>query len=429
MFRNTLIVSLLSIGMMASSVAFAEQKLIDKVAVIVNDNVILEGEIKTIIMDVKARAALANQSLPSDKALRAQAIDKLVIESIQLQLAERMGIQISDAHLDSVLESIAQNNNMSVEQYRLKLISEGQDFERYREGLREDIALNEVVRGNVRRRVNISEQEVEMLVKIIENQTSKEEYRIGHILVSASSDAAQSEIQSRREVANTVIELLNEGEDFKQVAIASSSGAKALEGGDWGFMSINEMPTLFAENVQGRVKGDLLGPLRSGAGFHIVKILDVRGRETVEVKEVKSRHILLKPSIILSEEKAKRMLEGFVKDAKDGKADFGELAKEHSEDPGSALRNGDLGWASPDIYDPKFKEQLLNLEPGQYSVPFRTQFGWHVVQLQEVRKADATEKSKKDRAYQILFKRKYNEEQETWLREIREQAYIEVISG
>ncbi|WP_230961334.1 peptidylprolyl isomerase SurA [Psychrosphaera haliotis] len=429
MFKNTLISAVVALTSLVSLATNAEIKRIDNVAVVVNDNVILEGEIKAIINDVRAKAALANQSLPSDKALRAQAIDKLVLSSIQLQMADRMGIQISDAHLDSVLQSIAERNNASVDEYRKGLESQGQNFERYREQLREDIAINEVVRANVRRRVNISEQEVVSLVKVIEQQTSKEEYQIGHILIAVDSGATQTEIQTRRDVANKVLDLLNDGGDFKQVAIASSSGAKALEGGDWGYMSINEMPSLFSENVKGQPKDSLVGPLRSGAGFHVIKVLDVRGRETVEVKEVKARHILLEPSIILSEEKAKSMLSGFVKDVKAGEADFAELAKAHSEDPGSALKGGELGWANPDIYAPKFKEMLAQLDVGEYSSPFRTQFGWHVVQLTEVRKADTTEQSKKDRAYQIIFKRKFNEEQESWLREIREQAYIEVVTG
>lgn len=429
MFRNTFMATLVALTALVSVTANAELKRLDNVAVIVNDGVILEGEIKSIIADVKAKAALANQVLPSDKALRAQAIDKLVLTSIQLQMAERMGIQISDAHLDSVLQSIAERQSTSVDEFRQKLESTGENFERYREQLREEIALNEVVRANVRRRVNVSDQEIDSLVNVIEQQTSKEEYQIGHILIAVDSDATQTEVQERREVANKVIELLNEGSDFKQVAIASSSGIKALEGGDWGYMSVNEMPSLFSKNVKGQPKGSLHGPLRSGAGFHIVKVLDVRGRQTVEIKEVNARHILLTPSIILSEEKAKNMLSQFVRDVKEGKADFAELAKEHSEDPGSALRGGNLGWANPDIYATQFKETLAGLEVGEYSAPFRTQFGWHVVQLVETRTADTTEQSKKDRAYQIIFKRKFAEEQESWLREIREQAFIEVITG
>ena len=216
MFRNTFMATLVALTALVSVTANAELKRLDNVAVIVNDGVILEGEIKSIIADVKAKAALANQVLPSDKALRAQAIDKLVLTSIQLQMAERMGIQISDAHLDSVLQSIAERQSISVDEFRQKLESTGENFERYREQLREEIALNEVVRANVRRRVNVSDQEIDSLVNVIEQQTSKEEYQIGHILIAVDSDATQTEVQERREVANKVIELLNEGSDFKE---------------------------------------------------------------------------------------------------------------------------------------------------------------------------------------------------------------------
>lgn len=423
--------SILGLSLLVATLSLAlnaAPKKIDQVTAIINDGVILEGEIQSVIKEVKATAIQNNQELPSDRALRTQAIDRLILKSIQMQLAEKMGIQISDAHLDAAINNIANEQKITPAQLREAVVSSGQSYERYREQLREEIAINEVRRASVHRRVNITMQEVNTLISLIDQQTSKEEYQIGHILISVESKATQSEISTRKAVAEKVIDLLKNGSDFTKVAIASSSGAKALEGGDWGFMSINEMPTLFAASVKGKKKDALIGPLRSGAGFHIIKILDVRGRETVEIKEVKARHILIKPSIILSEDKAKSMLSNFVAEVKAGNADFGELAKEHSEDPGSALKNGELGWANPDIYDVNFKNQLANLAVGEISEPFRSQFGWHVVQLMDERTADATEKSKQDRAYQILYNRKFGEEVENWLREIRDQAFIEIIA-
>lgn len=415
-------------SLFVAPLVMAEPKPIDHVTVVVDDGVILEGEIQAIIKDVKKQALENNQTLPSDRALRAQAIDRLILNSIQLQLAERMGIQVSDAHLDSIIQNIAAGQKMTVEQLRLDVIKSGESYERYREKLREEIAVNEARRSNVSRRINISLQEITSLLQLMEEQSSKEEYQIGHILISVESKATQDEINTRKDIADRVLKLLNEGSDFKKVAIASSSGAKALEGGDWGYMSINEMPTLFAESVKGKKKGDIIGPLRSGAGFHIVKLIDIRGRQTVEVKEVLARHILITPSIILSEEKAKNMLAEFSTQIQNGEKEFSDLAKEHSEDPGSALKGGELGWSNPDIYAPKFKETLATLEKGEMSQPFRTQFGWHIVQLMDERTADATEKSKQDQAYQILYKRKFAEEAESWLREIRDKAFIEIVA-
>jgi peptidyl-prolyl cis-trans isomerase SurA len=196
-----------------------------------------------------------------------------------------------------------------------------------------------------------------------------------------------------------------------------------------GWLNINAMPTLFAEAVQNKEVDSLVGPIRSGAGFHILKIVDTRGIEKVTVQEVNSRHILVKPSIILSEDKVKDMLAGFKEDVIAGEAEFEELAKEYSEDPGSALRGGDLGWSNPDNYVPAFKDALANLEPGEFSEPVRSVHGWHLIQLIERRVDDATDKRKEEKAYQLIFNRKFAEETENWLREMRDAAYIEVIES
>ncbi|MBB1356353.1 peptidylprolyl isomerase, partial [Pseudoalteromonas sp. SR45-5] len=277
------------------------------------------------------------------------------------------------------------------------------------------------------RRIYISEQEVDNLLKIMETQgQSAEEYDIGHILIDIPNDATADEIADAKTRADKVIELLNDGQEFKRIAISSSSGSKALEGGQLGYMGINEMPSLFAEAVKGQKKGAIVGPLRSGAGFHIIKVQDVRGLQVVETTEVRSRHILIKPSIILSEEKARSMLAGFAKDLRAGTADFGELAKEYSEDPGSALKGGEYDWTDPTTYVPAFKDTLLSLKENEISEPFRTQFGWHIVQLLGKRVADKTELAKRNRAHGMLFNRKFKEESFNWQQEMREQAHVEI---
>jgi peptidyl-prolyl cis-trans isomerase SurA len=241
------------------------------------------------------------------------------------------------------------------------------------------------------------------------------------------SGATEEQISASRGTADRVLELLNSGSDFTKIAIASSSGPKALEGGDLGFMNVNSMPTLFAEAIQSKKKDALIGPLRSGAGFHVLKIVELRGVETVEVEEVNARHILVSPSIILSDQKAEKMLKEFRTKLIEGEEDFATLAKEYSEDPGSALKGGVLGWNDPSVYVPEFKQALSTLEKDEYSQPIRTVHGWHLIQLIERRIDDATEKRKEDRAYQLLFNRKFNEETDTWLREMRDGAYIELL--
>jgi len=400
---------------------------IDKVVGIVNQGVILQSEVDTIVNRVKAQAKEQGQELPSDDTLRIQAMERLVNQTLMMQLAERMGLEISDSQLDQTLMSMAKEQGGTIADLRRTIEDSGESFQSYREEIRKEITTQQVMRANVDRRIYISPQEVDNLLKIMETQgKSAEEYDIGHILIDIPGNANADVIASAKSRADKVIEFLQDGKEFKRIAISSSSGSQALEGGQLGWMSINEMPSLFAEAVKGQKKDAIVGPLRSGAGFHIVKVQDVRGRQVVETTEVRSRHILIKPSIILSEEKARNMLAGFVKDLRAGTADFAELAKEHSEDPGSALKGGEYDWTDPTTYVPAFKDTLLSLDKNEISDPFRSTFGWHIVQLLDKRVADKTEQAKRNRAHQLLFNRKFKEESFNWQQEMREQAHVEV---
>ena len=424
------IIRALMLGAVLSFSSMAQEVMLDRVSVIVDQGVVLESEIAALVKEVKRNAEANNQELPSDRALRTQAIERLITKNLQLQMAGRMGIQISDPQLEQTIGNIAANQNASMEQLRTQLAAEGIAYDDYREDIREEIIMGEVRRANVRRRVYITPQEIDTLMGLIEQQGAEQaEYRLGHILIGFPADPTDEDIQASRERAEKVISLLESGSDFTKIAIASSSGNEALEGGDMGWLNINAMPTLFAEAVQNKEVDSLVGPIRSGAGFHILKVVDTRGIEKVTVQEVNSRHILVKPSIILSEDKAKDMLAGFKEDVIAGEAEFEELAKEYSEDPGSALRGGDLGWSNPDNYVPAFKDALANLEPGEFSEPVRSVHGWHLIQLIERRVDDATDKRKEEKAYQLIFNRKFAEETENWLREMRDAAYIEVIES
>ena len=424
-----LIVVSFLVGILLSTSAKSAPELIDSVAVIVDQGVILESQIEELVASVKRNAIANNQTLPSDRALRTQAIERLIIDSLQMQLAERMGIQISDPQLEQTITNIAQDENLTLAQFREKVAAEGISYEVYREEVRKELIVGEVRRSNVRRRIYITPQEVTNLIKLIDEQGGKQaEYRLGHILIAFPTEPNDEDVEKAKDTAEKVIELLNSGSDFAKIATASSSGANALEGGDMGWMNINSMPTLFAEAVQNRAKDELIGPIRSGAGFHILKVLDTRGIEKVEVTELNSRHILIKPSVILSDEKAQQMLLEFREKIMAGEADFAALAKEHSADPGSALKGGELGWADPNIYVPEFRDTLNKLEINEISQPVRSTHGWHLMQLLDKRVGDATEKLKEDKAYQLLYQRKFAEEGEAWIREIRANAYIEVLA-
>jgi len=376
--KKLLTSAVLSISLCQS--AFAAPVEIDKVIGVVNEGVILKSEVDTIINRVKKQAEEQSQQLPKDETLRVQAIERLVSQTLMMQMAERMGLEISDSQLDQTLANMAKEQGGTIADLRRTIEGAGESFQAYREEIRKEITTQQVTRANVDRRIYISEQEVDNLLN----------------------------------------------QEFKRIAISSSSGSKALEGGQLGWMGINEMPSLFAEAVKGKKSGAIVGPLRSGAGFHIIKVQEIRGRQVVETTEVRSRHILIKPSIILSEEKARNMLAGFAKDLRAGTADFGELAKEYSEDPGSALKGGEYDWTDPTTYVPAFKDTLLSLKQDEISEPFRTQFGWHIVQLLGKRVADKTEQAKRNRAHGMLFNRKFKEESFNWQQEMREQAHVDI---
>lgn len=404
----------------------AKEELLDRVAAIVNGGVVLESEVNDLLVNIKQQAKKNNQSLPSDKALRIQVMDKLINDALLSQMGQRMGIQISDAQLDQTLNNMAKEDKLTLAQFRQQVISEGTSYEKYRENVRTELVSGEVSRNSVRRRIFVSPQEVANLLKVMKEQsTNNVEYHLGHILIEFPADASQEELAAAKTRATKVVELLNDGSDFAKIAITSSGDANALKGGDLGWKNINEMPTLFSELINDKPKDTIVGPIRTGLGYSIVKILDIRGRKVVEVEEVKASHILIKPSIILSDEKAKNLLQGFLNQIDAGEATFAELAKAHSEGP-TSVRGGDLGWADPKKYDPAFTEALATMKKGGYHKPFRSSFGWHIVKLEDRRMVDATSQLNENRAYQILFNRKYGMESTRWLKETRDEAYIEI---
>ena len=426
--KNSLKLLLLSSVFIFNSTnqALADEIELDRVAAVVNTGVVLESEVKDLIASVTIQAKKNNKALPSDRALRVQVMEKLINDSIILQLGERMGVQISDAQLDQTLTNMAKDNKQSLEEFRKTLVSDGLDYEKYRENVRNELISGQVRNASLRRRIYISPQEVSNLLTVMKEQTNADvEYRLGHILIEFPNNPKQEDITAAKLRAEKVLELLNSGSDFTNIAMTSSSGAKALEGGDLGWNSINEMPTLFSELVDGQAKGSIFGPIRTGLGFSIVKLVDVRGRQTNEVEEVKASHILIEPSIILSEAKAQALLQDLIEQLEAG-ADFAELAKKHSDGP-TSVRGGDLGWSEPSKYDPAFAEALAELAVDEVHKPFRSSFGWHIAKLTGRRTLDTTEQMNENRAYQLLYNRKFGMEGARWIKEMRDEAYVEVL--
>jgi len=410
--------------------AQAELTKLDEVIAIVNEEVILASDVNTLTSSVTKRATKAGQTLPSQKILTQQALDKLIIDSLQLQMAKKMGMRISNAQLDDTLNNIAKSNNQTVEQLRQNVLADGGNFNDYKEELRVQLLTNEVQRMQMRRRITISDQDVDNLLAIINEQGQKNlQYRVSHIMLRVPNDADNATMEALQTKITDIQTQLNAGKEFSNLALAVSAGPKALDGGDWGWMNINEMPTLFAEAVTNAKKGDIIGPIRSGAGLHIIKITDMRGVETVLTKEVNARHILVKPSVILSDDKAKSLLNGYLARIKSGDADFAELAKAYSDDPGSAVKGGELGWADPNIYVPAFKLALKDLKKGEISPAFRSSHGWHIVQLLDRRTQDTTDKANRQKAWQLLYNRRAAEESQAWLNELKQEAYIRILDN
>ncbi|ARC93141.1 peptidylprolyl isomerase SurA [Vibrio coralliilyticus] len=411
----------------ASQLSFvqAEPVELDKVAVIVNSGVVLQSDIETSLKTIRANAKKNNQSLPDEATLREQVTEKLIVDTIQQQEAERIGVRIDDNRLNEAIDEIAKNNNQTLEQLNTSITEEGLSYAQFREQVRKEIAANEARNALVRRRINILPAEVDNLANILAKETNATvQYRIGHIQLRVNDGDDKAAIEEK---ANQIVKELNQGSDFSTMAYTYSKGPKALQGGDWGWMRKEEMPTIFADQINLQNKGSIIGPFRSGVGFHILKIKDVKGLETVAVTEVNARHILIKPTVILSDEGVQKELLDITQRIQSGKATFAEMAQQYSQDPGSAAQQGELGYQTSDLYVPEFKHQVDTLPVGQISEPFKTVHGWHIVEVMDRREVDRTDSALKNKAYRIIFNRKFNEEASAWLQEIRASAFVEVV--
>lgn len=407
------------------STSYAAPVELDSVKVIVNEGVILQSDIDASMKTLRANAKKSGQTLPSQDVLNEQVLEKLIIDTIQTQEAERIGVRIDDARLDQAIESIAKDNNQTVEQLTASVAEEGLSYNAFREQVRKEIAASEARNALVRRRINILPAEVDNLADILAQETNATvQYKIGHIQLRFNDDQTKEELEAQ---AKDLVEELNSGKDFSTMAYTYSKGPKALQGGDWGWMRKEEMPTIFADQIKMQNKGSIIGPFRSGVGFHILKIEDVKGLETVAVTEVNARHILIKPTVILSDDGAKEQLEEITRRVNAGEASFGDLAQQYSQDPGSAVQDGELGYQTPDLYVPEFKHQVETLPEGKISAPFKTVHGWHIVEVLDRREVDRTDSALKNKAYQILFNRKFNEEAGAWLQEVRASAFVEMV--
>ena len=414
-----------------ANTAFAAPQVVDKVAAVVNNGVVLESDVDNMMRTVKSQAQQAHQQLPDDKTLRHQILERQVMDNIILQMGEKAGLQINDQQVDQAIQNIAAQNKMSMDQLRSRLAYDGMNYNDYRGQIRKEMLISEVRNGEVRRRVTILPQEVDTLATQIGSQnTQGTELNVSQILLPLPENPTQQQVDDQETLARQLVGQLKGGADFGKLAVTYSADPQALKGGNMGWAKIEELPTLFSQALSTAKKGDVVGPIRSGVGFHILKVNDLRGEsKNISVTEVHARHILLKPSPILTDAQAQAKIEQIAADIKSGKTTFAAAAKQFSDDPGSANQGGDLGWATPEIYDPAFRDALLKLQKGQVSEPVHSSFGWHLIQLLDTRQVDKTDAAQKERAYRLLFNRKFAEEAQTWMQEQRASAYVKILDN
>ncbi|EJF8955061.1 peptidylprolyl isomerase SurA [Salmonella enterica] len=421
---------LLGIAMIANT-SFAAPQVVDKVAAVVNNGIVLESDVDGLMQSVKLNAGQAGQQLPDDATLRHQILERLIMDQIILQMGQKMRVKITDEQLDQAIANIAKQNNMTMDQMRSRLAYDGLNYSTYRNQIRKEMIISEVRNNEVRRRITVLPQEVDALAKQIGTQNdASTELNLSHILIALPENPTSEQVNDAQRQAESIVEEARNGADFGKLAITYSADQQALKGGQMGWGRIQELPGIFAQALSTAKKGDIVGPIRSGVGFHILKVNDLRGQsQSISVTEVHARHILLKPSPIMNDQQARLKLEEIAADIKSGKTTFAAAAKEYSQDPGSANQGGDLGWATPDIFDPAFRDALTKLHKGQISAPVHSSFGWHLIELLDTRKVDKTDAAQKDRAYRMLMNRKFSEEAATWMQEQRASAYVKILSN
>ena len=399
---------------------------LDRIVAVVEDDVVLGSEVLTRLTTVRDQMLAAKMELPPDQVLLNQILERLIIESVQLQEASRRGIEIDDESLTEAVAAFAQQNNMNLNQFRAALSQDGIAYGEFREQIRREMIITRVQRALVNRRIQISEQDVQAIIESPYYEALlSDQFRVGHILLEISEDAGEETRQKATAKAAELVGQLRDGAEFGPVAITNSAGGRALEGGDLGWRRAGELPSLFSERVLEMTPGQTADPIRSGRGLHIIQLLDRRGAGMEEQQQTRSRHILMQPSEIRTEAETKTAIFDVYEELKGG-ADFVALAKKYSEDPGSALKGGDLGWSSSADYVPAFAAMVDSAELNTLTQPFRSKFGWHILEVQERRIEDMSDEALKNKAVQILHKQRFEDELQKWLKEIRDEAYVEM---
>ncbi|MDH4125442.1 MAG: peptidylprolyl isomerase [Gammaproteobacteria bacterium] len=401
---------------------------LDGVVAIVDDGVILRSQLNEQTAVILQRAREQNLTLPPAAELREQLLERLIVTEIQLQRADRLGVQISDQMLNEAIGQIAQQQNIAFEDMPAALAADGIEYAKFRRDLREEITLDQLRRADVGRRIAVSPREIELCTADLEdNVVVNSDYNLSNITISISDSTSSAAIDAALAEANDIVARINEGTEFAALAIRYSDAQNALDGGALGWLKGEQLPTLYTDAVAGMQTGDVSQPIRTPGSFHIIKVNDMRSAvQRSEVNQVLVRHILITPNEIIDDQTAKQRLEDALARIAAGE-EFGELAKLMSDDPGSANSGGEMDWSGPGTFVDEFEQVINATEIGAVSEPFQTRFGWHIVEVMDRRVYDNTEDLKESNCIIKIRNSKMEEETQLWIQRLRDEAYVHIL--
>jgi len=400
--------------------------LLDRIAAVVNDGVVLKSELDSQLDSVTRRLEEQKVELPPPSVLRQQVLERLVLQEIQTQRATKIGLTIPDEQLNGALQEIATRNKIPFDQLPSALAAQGIDYKQYREAMRKEMILSTLRQRDVIAHINVSPRELDQYLARQKNEATNDEFNVSHILLSLPAAATPQQIAEIEKKAQSITARARGGEDFGQLAIANSNSQTALDGGQLGWRKGSQMPQFILDLVTHMKPGEVSNPVRTPSGFHIVKLNERRGGEAqVIVNQIHVRHILMKPNELDDDETVRQKLMK-IRDRILKGEDFAGIASTTSEDPGSAPDGGDLGWTGPGTFVPEFDKAIADLKPNEISMPFKTRYGWHIVQMLGTRTYDSTDDMRRQRAYAAIRESKADEETELWLRRLRDEAFVEL---
>jgi peptidyl-prolyl cis-trans isomerase SurA len=400
-------------------------ELLDRIAAVVNDGVILQSELDSEIESISHRLQEQKIELPPPSVLKQQVLERLVLQEIQMQRAKRLGLGVSDEQLNNALQDIAARNKISFDKLPATLQSQGIDYPAYREQMRKEMILTGLRQRDVIAHINVTPRELDQYLARKQGSADTDEFNVSHILLSLPEAATPAQLTEIGNRAKDIADRARKGEDFGQLAIANSSSQTALEGGKLGWRKGSQLPQFITDLVVRMKPGEVSDPVRTPSGFHIVKLDERRGGEEQHIiNQVHARHILLKPNELDDDETVRQKLNKLRERISKGE-DFAGIASTTSEDPGSAPDGGDLGWTGPDTFVPEFQQQIEKLKDNEISEPFKTRYGWHIVQLLGRRTYDSTDDVKRQRAFAAIRESRADEETELWLRRLRDEAFVD----